>query len=181
MDYIHLSDNAARQVIDSTTLFNEVGRVESLSRQYAGGMYWKRQGEYEYLVKTAPDNRQRRIGPRSESTEKIHLEFVTRKAQLESRLKPLRAALIDAERMNEALKAERASVLTNAPHFEQIVIAATGRMALMRTVAPAAFIEFKRWLADAALHRPEPKRRRDRRQADIVQALLDEGLLPAEG
>lgn len=83
--------------------------------------------------------------------------------------------------MNEALKAERASVLTNAPRFEQIVIAATGRMALMRTVAPAAFIEFKRWLADAALHRPEPKRRRDRRQADIVQALLDEGLLPAEG
>ena len=42
-------------------------------------------------------------------------------------------------------------------------------------------LEFKRWLADAALHRPEPKRRRDRRQADIVQALLDEGLLPAEG
>jgi hypothetical protein len=314
MDYIHLSDNAARQVIDSTTLFNEVGRVESLSRQYAGGMYWKRQGEYEYLVKTAPDNRQRRIGPRSESTEKIHLEFVTRKAQLESRLKPLRAALIEAERMNKALKAgrtpatvvsilqalrqarldqhfvvvgthalyayeaaagvrivqgalatqdvdllwdarkrvqfltdlervdssvlrilqradasfqrkeghpetaisargfevdslrrqpegddphpfrfsddeddlwpvqaERASVLTNAPRFEQIVIAATGRMALMRTVVPAAFIEFKRWLADAALHRPEPKRRRDRRQADIVQALLNEGLLPAEG
>lgn len=312
MNYLPLSDNAARQMIDSTTLFNEVSRVEALARQYAGGMYWKRQGEYEYLVKTSPDNRQRRIGPRCASTEKIHVEFITRKAQLESRLKPLRAALIEAERMNKALKAGRtpamvvsilqslqqarldqhfvvvgthalyayeaaagvrivqgalatqdvdllwdarkrvqfmtdlgrvdssllrvlqradasfqrkeghlgtaisargfevdflrrqpegddphpfrfsddvedlwpvqavrAPVLTNAPRFEHIVIAATGRMALMRTIAPTAFIEFKRWLADAAEHRPEPKRRRDRRQADIVQGLLDEGLLPA--
>lgn len=65
MDFIPLSDNAARQVIDSTTVFDEFCRVRDQARSYAGGMYWKRQGEYEYLVKTQPDNRQRRIGPRS--------------------------------------------------------------------------------------------------------------------
>jgi hypothetical protein len=71
----------------------------------------------------------------------------------------------------------RASVLTNAPRFEQVVISATGRMVVMRTIVPQAFVEFKRWMAEKVPQRPEPKRRRDRRQADIVQALLDAGLL----
>lgn len=63
MDYIPLSDNAARQVIDSTTIFDELRRTTALARRYAGGMYWKKQPPYEYLVKTLPDNRQHRIGP----------------------------------------------------------------------------------------------------------------------
>lgn len=77
------------------------------------------------------------------------------------------------------VQAVRASVLTSARRFEHAVIAATGRMALMRTIAPQAFVEFKHWMAENALQRPEPKRRRDRRQAAIVQAMLDEGILLA--
>ena len=310
MDYIALSDNTARQVIDSTTLFEEFVRVKNRARPYAGGMYWKRQGDYEYLVKTSPDNRQRRIGPRSDETVRIHEEFVARKQEHESRLKSLRVALTDAERLNKALKAGRvpnvvvsvlqalanaglgqhftvvgthalyayeaaasvrivqgalatqdadllwdarrrvkfvtdlgrlelsmlrvlqqadatfvrkegqaetainakgfevdflrrqpegddphpfrfsddeddlwpvqavrASVLTNAARFDQVVISATGRMTLMRTIAPEAFIEFKRWMAAQVPQRPEAKRRRDLHQANIVQTLLDDGLL----
>lgn len=313
MDYIPLSDNAARQVIDSTTIFDEFSRVKSQARSYAGGLYWKRQGEYEYLVKTSPDNQQRRVGPRSPQTEKIHEEFTARKLGLEARLKSLRAALTDAERLNKALKAGRvpsvvvsllqtledaglgqhftvvgnhalyayemaagvrivqgalatqdvdllwdarrrlrfisdlgkldtsmlrvlqradasflrkdgqaetainakgfevdflrrqpegddphpfrfsddeddlwpvqamrASVLTNAPRFDHVVISATGRMTLMRTIAPESFVEFKRWMVANVPQRLETKRRRDRRQADIVQALLDEGLLMSQ-
>ncbi len=107
MDYIPLSDNTARQVIDSTTIFDEFRRVQKQARQYAGGMYWKRQGDYEYLVKTQPDNRQSRIGPRSPDTEEVFDEFTSRKRELEARLKSLRAALTDAERLNKALKAGR--------------------------------------------------------------------------
>ena len=310
MDYIALSDNTARQVIDSTTLFEEFVRVKDRTKPYAGGMYWKRQGDYEYLVKTSPDNRQRRIGPRSDETVRIHEEFVARKQEHESRLKSLRVALTDAERLNKALKAGRvpnvvvsvlqalanaglgqhftvvgthalyayeaaasvrivqgalatqdvdllwdarrrvkfvtdlgrselsmlrvlqqadatfmrkegqaetainakgfevdflrrqpegddphpfrfsddeddlwpvqavrASVLTNAARFDQVVISATGRMTLMRTIAPEAFIEFKRWMAAQVPERPEAKRRRDLHQANIVQTLLDDGLL----
>ena len=310
MDYIALSDNTARQVIDSTTLFEEFVRVKDRAKPYAGGMYWKRQGDYEYLVKTSPDNRQRRIGPRSDETVRIHEEFVARKQEHESRLKSLRVALTDAERLNKALKAGRvpnvvvsvlqalanaglgqhftvvgthalyayeaaasvrivqgalatqdvdllwdarrrvkfvtdlgrlelsmlrvlqqadatfvrkegqaetainakgfevdflrrqpegddphpfrfsddeddlwpvqavrASVLTNAARFDQVVISATGRMTLMRTIAPEAFIEFKRWMAAQVPQRPEAKRRRDLHQANIVQTLLDDGLL----
>ncbi len=76
------------------------------------------------------------------------------------------------------VQAVRAGVLTNAPRFEQVVIAATGRMTLMRTIAPETFIEFKRWMAANVPQRLESKRRRDLRQADIVQSLLEQGLLP---
>jgi len=75
------------------------------------------------------------------------------------------------------VQAIRASVLTNAPRFDHVVISATGRMARLRTIAPEVFVEFKRWMADKAPHRTEPKRQRDRRQAEIVQTLLDQGLL----
>ncbi len=313
MDYIPLSDNAARQAIDSSTIFDEFTRVQAQTRPYAGGMYWKRQAGYEYLVKTSPDNRQKRLGPRSPESEAIYLEFTTHKRALEARLASLRGQLADAERLNKALKAGRvpsmvvsvlqtieaaglgphftvvgthalyayeaaagvrivqgalatqdvdllwdarrrvqfisdiekldssmlevlqradssfvrkegqletainakgfevdflrrqpvdgdphpfrfsgdeadlwpvqavrASVLTSAPRFEHVVISATGRMALMRTVAPAVFVDFKRWMAAHAAQRPQAKRRRDLRQADIVQALLDSGALMAE-
>lgn len=313
MDYLPLPDNAARQLIDSTTIFEEFRRVLEQARQYAGGMYWKRQGDYEYLVKTQPDGRQRRIGARSTETEKAYEEFTARKRDIEERLRSLRSALKDAERLNKALKvgrvptpvlavlqaiedaglgqhftvvgthalyayetaagvrivqgalatqdvdllwdarkrvrfmtdlqrleismlgvlqradptfqrkegqnetainakgfevdflrrqpegddphpfrfsddeadlwpvqAVRASVLTTAQRFEHVVVSATGRMALMRTIVPAAFVEFKRWMSTKAAHRPEAKRRRDVRQADIVQKLMDEGLLIAQ-
>ena len=312
MDYIPLSDNAARQLIDSITLFDELRRTQTQARRFAGGMYWKKQPPYEYLVKTSPDNRQHRMGARSEETERIYSDFIKNKATLEDRQNSLKAAFHEAERMNKALKVGRvpsmvigilqaieqaglgehftvvgthalyayetaagvrivpgalatqdvdllwdarqrirfithiekldlsvlkilqqadptfqrkdgqnetainakgfevdflrrqpegddphpfrfsadeddlwpvqarcASVLTNAPRFEHVVIAATGRMTLMRTIAPETFVEFKRWMAEQvpAQNRPEIKRRRDRRQADIVQSLLDEGLL----
>ena len=311
MNYLPLSDNAARQVIDSTTVFTEHQRVKDQAQPYAGSMYWKREGDYEYLVKTRPRRRtQERLGARSAGTERIFAEYTSRKQALESRLESLRDALTEAERMNKALKAGRtpnlvvdvlqvledaglaehftvvgthalyayetaasvriiqgalatqdvdllwdarkrvqfmtdlqhldasmlsilkradatferkqgqnetainargfevdflrrqpiendphpfrfsedegdlwpvqavrASVLTTAPRFEHAVIAVSGRMALMRTIAPAAFVEFKRWMAEKASHREEAKRRRDRLQADIVQELLDQRLL----
>ena len=315
MDYIALSDNAARQIIDSTTVFDEFARVQARARQFEGGMYWKQQGNYEYLVKTQSHGRQHRLGPRSTATERIYQEFTANKREVESRYRSLRDELKSAERLNKALKAGRvpamvvsvlqtiedaglgqhftvvgthalyayetaagvrivqgalatqdidllwdarrrvrfitdiqrldssvlrvlqrsdatfqrkpgqnetainakgfevdflrrqpvgddphpfrfsddeddlwpvqalrASVLTSAARFEHIVVSATGRMALMRTIAPATFVEFKHWMAAEAPNRPEPKRRRDRRQADIVQSLLDNGLLlPSAG
>ena len=68
MDYLPLPDPAARQLIDSTTIFDEFVRVQAQARPYAGGMYWKRQGDYEYLVKPQADGRQRRVGFRSISS-----------------------------------------------------------------------------------------------------------------
>jgi hypothetical protein len=313
VNYLPLSDNAARQVIDSMTIFAEHRRVQAEARRYVGGMYWKRQGEYEYLVRTTADNRQHRLGPRTPETERNYVAFTQRKQEAERRLKSLRDALKEAERLNKAVKAGRvpnvvvallqtldeaglgqhfvvvgthalyayeaaagvrivqgalatqdvdllwdarrrvkfvtdleridtsmlrvlqrvdptfrrkelqnetaindrgfevdflrrqpvdgdphpfrfsadeddlwpvqavrASVLTEAPKFEQVVVSVTGKMALMKTVAPGTFVSFKRWMAESASDRPQMKRGRDLRQADIVQTLLDEGLLVPE-
>jgi hypothetical protein len=70
-------------------------------------------------------------------------------------------------------------MLTDARRFEHIVVSATGRMALMPTIDPRVFVEFKTWLATEASDRPAIKRRRDGQQAAIVQTLLDESLLIA--
>jgi hypothetical protein len=107
MDYLPIPDNAARQVIDSMAVFAEHQRVQAEAKKYAGGMYWKRQGNHEYLVKTMPDNRQQRIGPRSDETELTYQAFTQRKQETESRLRSLRDALKEAERLNKAVKAGR--------------------------------------------------------------------------
>ena len=312
MDYYPLSDNAARQFIDSSTVFMEYRRARAAAHQYRGGMYWKKQDNYTYLVKTMPDNRQKRIGARSPETEAIYADFMARKTETEARLSSLRDAVREAERLNKALKvgrvpnvvvsvlqaieeaglaqhftvvgthalyayesaagvrivpsalatqdvdllrdarrrvqfmadvghlgtsvlsilqkadpsfqrkedqlstaindkgfeidflrriaegddphpfrltadeddlwpvqARRANVLTEARRFEQVVVSVTGRMALMNTIEPGAFHEFKTWLANEAPDRPAIKRRRDAQQARIVQSLLGEGLLIA--
>ena len=105
MGFIALSDNTARQVTDASTVFAEHRRVLAAARVYAGGMFWKRQGAYEYLVRTQPDNRQSRIGPRSTETEAKLADFSSRKTAVEARLQSLRSALREAERLNKALKA----------------------------------------------------------------------------
>jgi hypothetical protein len=71
------------------------------------------------------------------------------------------------------IQAVRASVLATAPRFEHAVVSTTGRMAPMCFEAPQTFVEFKLWMAEHAVDHPEMKRRRDRRQAAIVQELLD--------
>ncbi|PUE11061.1 hypothetical protein B9Z51_01660 [Limnohabitans sp. T6-5] len=75
MDWIHIPDNAARQWIDSSTIFQEFQATKLKAKRYVGGMYWKKQGGYEYLVKTYRDNRQQRVGARSTETERTYQEF----------------------------------------------------------------------------------------------------------
>jgi hypothetical protein len=311
MIHLPISDNAARQLIDSIAVFQEYQRVRGLARKFAGSMYWKHENGYEYLVKTMPRSRkQERIGPRSPQTELIFQQYTTQKTALHARTEAISQALDEAQRLNKALKvgrvpslvidilrcmqdaglaahftvvgthalyayetaagvritpgalatqdvdllwdarkrvkfmadmatldasvlqviqradstfvrkegqnetavnakgfqvdflrrqpegddphpfrfsdqegdlwpvqAVRASVLTSAPRFSQVVVAANGRMAEMQTIAPNVFVDFKRWLASQAKHREPIKQRRDTLQADIVQSLIDSGLL----
>lgn len=309
MNYLPLPDEAARQVIDAQTILAELMRVKALARQHEGGMYWKQEGAYEYLIKTGRGNRQQRLGARSPELEATYTAFKARKAETEARLASLKAAATTAQRLNKAVKAgrvptlvvdllnkledsglsqhftvvgthalyayeaaagvrivagalatqdvdllwdarqrvrfladikrldksmlqllqevdptfvrkdlhaetainakgfevdflrrmqegddphpfrlseaedelwpvmaERAKLLTEAPRFSHVVIGATGKMAVMHTISPVTFVEFKRWLAERPNREPA-KRRRDALQAQTVQGLMDEGLL----
>jgi hypothetical protein len=312
MNYLPISDNAARQIIDATTIWAEYLKAQASARPYAGGMYWKKEGNYEYLVKTYSRNRQERMGARSTQTELIYDAFHKHKAATQGRLDSLMAALTEAQRQNKALKAgrtpeivvsvlnevreagleahfivvgthalyayetaagvriisgalatqdvdllwdarkrvqfvidlgkdagsmlavlkradpsfrrksdeghnesaindkgfevdfirreneegdphpyrfsadeedlwpvraKRASVLNQSPLFVHPVISATGKLATMRTVDPKTFMEFKRWMAEHSQNREPLKRRRDLLQAQIVQDLLEQGLV----
>lgn len=108
MHYLSIPDNAARQAIDSSAVFLAWLRAAAEARRYAGGMYFKREGEYEYLVKTSPSNRQQRLGPRNPETEAAYRSFTNAKQESQERSKALGAVLHEAERMNKALKVGRA-------------------------------------------------------------------------
>jgi hypothetical protein len=66
--------------------------------------------------------------------------------------------------------------LAGSERFEHPVVAATGRMAMMRTLAPQAFVQCARASAPDAPASVAP-RPVSPRHADCVQALLDQGLL----
>jgi hypothetical protein len=111
MDWTLIPDNAGRQWLDSSAVFQEFVTTQAKAKSYAGGMYWKKQAGYEYLVKTQLDNRQQRIGPRSPETELIYREFTAKKLAIETRLRSLRNAVKESERLNRALKVGRAPAL----------------------------------------------------------------------
>jgi hypothetical protein len=73
------------------------------------------------------------------------------------------------------VQAKRAEQLMSAPRFSEIVVATTGEMARMDTIHPAAFRDFKRWMARQP-DRDALKRRRDLLQADAVDEMLQERL-----
>lgn len=104
MNYLPISDNATRQAIDGAAIHQEWLRAADAARQVAGGMYFKREGDYEYLVKTSPDNRQQRLGRRTPEAEATYQAFMQAKQQAEARKRSLDEALREAERMNKALK-----------------------------------------------------------------------------
>ena len=107
MNYLPISDNAARQIIDASSIWAEYLKALTSAQPYAGGMYWKKEGGYEYLVKTLARNRQQRLGARSAQSEKIYEEFHKHKLARGDRLDSLAAALLETQRQNRALKAGR--------------------------------------------------------------------------
>lgn len=107
LNFFEVDELAAQQIINSNGIFAEYRRAQEAARPYVGGMYWKRVGAYEYLIKTGKANRQESLGARDERTENIYTEFHKRKAPLQDRLTSLEGALEEAQRFNKAAKAGR--------------------------------------------------------------------------
>jgi hypothetical protein len=103
-----LSDAALRQLVDSTSIFQAWREAARQARAFEGGMYFKREGVYEYLVRTTRDNRQIRLGRRTEEMERTYSEFIAMKRKTEERERSLSNALGEAQRLNKALRVGRA-------------------------------------------------------------------------
>lgn len=72
-------------------------------------------------------------------------------------------------------QAPGAHVLLDSPPFTAVIVASNGDMARMNTLHPLTFARFKRWLSGLP-GRDAVKRRRDKLQADVVEAAVREYL-----
>lgn len=103
---VRLSDignDARRQYVDAQSAFSAWEEATRRAAEVRGGMYWKRQGKFEYLIRTSAGNAQKSLGPRSGETEAIFDKFMESKAQLEGRRDELARALTIHQRLNRAL------------------------------------------------------------------------------
>jgi hypothetical protein len=103
-----IGGDARRQYMDALSTFSEWERSVKESAEVRGGMYWKRQGKTDYLIRTSPSNSQKSLGPRSPETEAVYGKFTERKTRSAKRVKNLVAQLGVHKRMNRALFVGRA-------------------------------------------------------------------------
>lgn len=101
--WIEISEDATRQYIDAQSVFTANEEAIRASVEVRGGMYWKAQGQAEYLIRTSTRNSQKSLGPRSAETEIIYQKFTSRKTEAEQRLADLSTELVRHQRMNRAL------------------------------------------------------------------------------
>ncbi len=109
--FVDIGDDARRQYIDIKSVFSAWEDASREAAEVRGGMYWKRQGKGEYLIRTSVKNAQKSLGPRSPETEAIHSKFTQKKAEAEGRVADLQAQLVREQRMNRALHVGRAPQL----------------------------------------------------------------------
>lgn len=106
--WVDIGEDAQRQFIDAQAVFTAWEDAGKSATEVRGGMYWKRQGESEYLIRTSPKNSQKSLGPRSDKTVSIFEKFIARKEQAEKRLSDLSREIERQQRMNRALRVGRA-------------------------------------------------------------------------
>lgn len=105
---IDIGNDARRQFIDAQSVFTAWEDARKNAAEVRGGMYWKRQGKADYLVRTSPKNAQKSLGPRTDETQAIFDKFIARKEKAQARVNQLATELTRHQRMNRALFVGRA-------------------------------------------------------------------------
>lgn len=107
----HLTELSAaqlRQYIDAEAVFSALEQAGRDASEVRGSMFWRQQGANTYLIRASAGGAQTSLGPRSEENLAIHQRFVERKQAAEERVKNLRSALQQQQRLNRALRVGRA-------------------------------------------------------------------------
>jgi hypothetical protein len=103
--YRELTNDQAKQVIDTEQVFQAMKDAERAAAGCRGGMHWKTIGDKQYLYRshdrTGKANSQ---GPRSPETELIYEKFTKHKAEVTDLLAKLRDQMSVQARINAALR-----------------------------------------------------------------------------
>ncbi len=105
--FFELNEQQKRQLIDAEMLFSALEQAEAEAIRYRGSMFWREQDGGRYLISLSAHSRQRSHGPASPENELKYERFTQRKAEIEARLKSLRAKADEVKRMNKALRVGR--------------------------------------------------------------------------
>lgn len=112
---LELSAAISRQYIDSVAVFEALEEAMAEAAQVRGGMYWHAgppsSPESRYLVRTTPAGAETSLGPRTPETQAIYARFTQRKRESGERVTGLRAALVQQQRLNRALRVGRVDPL----------------------------------------------------------------------
>lgn len=115
---LELRPAAARQYIDSVSVFEALEEALAEAAHVRGGMYWHKgpasAPEARYLVRTTPAGGETSLGARSATNERIYARFVERKRASDERLAGLKASLREHTRLNRALRVGRVDPLVVA-------------------------------------------------------------------
>ena len=115
-----IENNASisRQYIDAVSVFEALEETLEEAAQVRGGMYWHAgppaSPDAKYLVRTTPTGAETSLGARTAQTEAIYARFTKRKSESAERVAGLRAALVQQQRLNRALRVGRVDPLVVA-------------------------------------------------------------------
>lgn len=107
MELKHLSNTAAKQVIDATRAYKELMRTRGLLQTLGGRMFWKLSGNYVYLAQRSffDSRKVQNLGIKSDHTEQRLKAYEAERARLQQRASALKERISVHERMNKAVRA----------------------------------------------------------------------------
>ncbi len=121
---LETSASISRQYIDAVAVFEALEEAVAEAAHVRGGMYWHAgpptAPDAKYLVRTTPAGAETSLGARTAETEAIYARFTQRKQQSAERVAGLRAALVQQQRLNRALRVGR---------VDPLVVSLLGRLA----------------------------------------------------
>lgn len=173
-----LNEAQRRQQLDAESLFAALEAAKEEVWRHRGSMFWREQSGRNYLIKLSTDSKQRSLGPESLETQKTFERFMTRKEEVQARLKDLRQQADVAKRMNRALRVGRTpdllvdllNVLDKARVSRHFLVAGTNALYAYETAAGVRFPNYVMETRDADFLYDTSLR------AEFLQVMADGGM-----
>jgi hypothetical protein len=105
--FTELSDAQKRQYIDAESSFRALEEALLEAATVRGAMFWRTQNGSDYLIRSSSTGLQKSLGPKTAELQTVYERFTERKAELQERVKSLKATVQQHQRLNRALRLGR--------------------------------------------------------------------------
>lgn len=105
--FTELTDAQKRQYIDAESAFRALDETLQEAAMVRGSMFWRTQSGTDYLIRTSATGQQKSLGPKTAELQAVYERFTERKAELEQRVKALKASVQQHQRLSRALRVGR--------------------------------------------------------------------------